>query len=515
MTVMPRAGFQLSHAMEIVPVVPTGTVEGERTWTSFVHADLPDSGGYNTAGPEFVPIDLMEPAVKKFIMRGGPVIDGHTNKIRGRMVAVERVKHPDLGVDALRARFVAYQEYHGDDRFWERLKAGAYTGMSWGGDAVKIVDHCMDDACRQKVGLYVEPPEIYEFSVVDVPANPGATLVEVNERVKGHVHRLPAVERAARQKGDCPCADKTKGFGGYTSFADCVAQNQDKDDPNAYCGTIQAQVEKQKGREVGGFESPEPGDIPEADKQVLARVYATCRKDHPDYPKEQCAKIAWGAVRDGSKDRQKAQEPSAQEAGQTAEDPGEDGAAVPPEPEGPEGQGLSGATVASTPALEDTDMTPEEQARIKALEDENARIKCELETRRKADQDARWSALEARVKAAEEVAAAAKAKADAYPPAADDKKEDEEKAKAEAAEVERVKVLEADLEKAKASLAARAKGSVATTPRPHAAGTVPGGEPMPSQDAGASRQKAAAVSTKDVAQARSFGEVKALAFKQN
>lgn len=33
-------------------------------------------------------------------------------------------------------------------------------------------------------------------------------------------------------------------FGGYKDFADCVAQNSDKSDPKAYCGTIQAAAEK-------------------------------------------------------------------------------------------------------------------------------------------------------------------------------------------------------------------------------------------------------------------------------
>jgi len=33
-------------------------------------------------------------------------------------------------------------------------------------------------------------------------------------------------------------------FGGYQDFAACVAANQDKADPKAYCGTIQAAAEK-------------------------------------------------------------------------------------------------------------------------------------------------------------------------------------------------------------------------------------------------------------------------------
>jgi hypothetical protein len=47
---------------------------------------------------------------------------------------------------------------------------------------------------------------------------------------------------------------------------------------------------------VRGYEPPEGGDLPEAGKKILANAYASCRSSHPDYPKEQCSKIAWGAV---------------------------------------------------------------------------------------------------------------------------------------------------------------------------------------------------------------------------
>lgn len=32
-------------------------------------------------------------------------------------------------------------------------------------------------------------------------------------------------------------------FAGYKDFADCVAKNRDKDDPEAYCATIMRKVE--------------------------------------------------------------------------------------------------------------------------------------------------------------------------------------------------------------------------------------------------------------------------------
>lgn len=57
----------------------------------------------------------------------------------------------------------------------------------------------------------------------------------------------------------------------------------------------------QKARSVGGFESPEPGDIPEKDKKLLADVYAKYRKT--GMSKEDSAKRAWGAVHNATKSK--------------------------------------------------------------------------------------------------------------------------------------------------------------------------------------------------------------------
>ena|SRR3990167_5375575 len=90
-------------------------------------------------------------------------------------------------------------------------------------------------------------------------------------------------------------------FGGYEDFASCVAANQDKDDPQAYCATIMRAIEGddgvKKAETVRGYESPEPGDLPEGKAKKLAEVYASCREDDPGRSKEKCSRIGWGAVK--------------------------------------------------------------------------------------------------------------------------------------------------------------------------------------------------------------------------
>jgi hypothetical protein len=61
-------------------------------------------------------------------------------------------------------------------------------------------------------------------------------------------------------------------------------------------GKMVCECSLQEAVKVGGYEPPEGGDLPQGGKDILARAYASCRSNHPDYPQEQCSKIAWGAV---------------------------------------------------------------------------------------------------------------------------------------------------------------------------------------------------------------------------
>lgn len=38
-------------------------------------------------------------------------------------------------------------------------------------------------------------------------------------------------------------------FANYTDFADCVSKNQDKDDPEAYCASLEKKTEEPKPEE--------------------------------------------------------------------------------------------------------------------------------------------------------------------------------------------------------------------------------------------------------------------------
>lgn len=61
-----------------------------------------------------------------------------------------------------------------------------------------------------------------------------------------------------------------------------------------YCKECNQSVEE--AEKIKGYEPPEGGDLPEHGKVILANAYASCRKNYPNYSKERCSKIAWGAV---------------------------------------------------------------------------------------------------------------------------------------------------------------------------------------------------------------------------
>lgn len=53
------------------------------------------------------------------------------------------------------------------------------------------------------------------------------------------------------------------------------------------------------------FEPPEAGDAPKGVKDILANAYSNCRKSNPDYSKERCSKISWGAVHNAGYEKNK------------------------------------------------------------------------------------------------------------------------------------------------------------------------------------------------------------------
>src|SRR3990167_5892944 len=76
-------------------------------------------------------------------------------------------------------------------------------------------------------------------------------------------------------------------FAGYSDFADCVARNREKDNPQAYCGAIQHEVE---GKSNDGYAL---SDLPENARAIWATSFVEAlKKNEPSG----ASKVAWASV---------------------------------------------------------------------------------------------------------------------------------------------------------------------------------------------------------------------------
>src|SRR3990167_817369 len=76
-------------------------------------------------------------------------------------------------------------------------------------------------------------------------------------------------------------------FAGYSDFADCVARNREKDNPQAYCGAIQHEVE---GKSNEGYAL---SDLPENARAIWATSFVEAlKKNEPSG----ASKVAWASV---------------------------------------------------------------------------------------------------------------------------------------------------------------------------------------------------------------------------
>lgn len=90
--------------------------------------------------------------------------------------------------------------------------------------------------------------------------------------------------------------DAAKTLATNINLNDIGGNNMNKIEKAKYLAEL---PEVMKARTVHGYESPEPGDLPEHQAKVLANVYASCRADGGD--KEKCSKIAWATAKKATK----------------------------------------------------------------------------------------------------------------------------------------------------------------------------------------------------------------------
>lgn len=251
--------------------------ENERKFKGWVSVEVIDKQG------EIIPIkEEMTKVMDAWMERGAPIIDTHTNKIVGRGLNWTNLQKN--GKDAILITAMIYDHYKSDDDVWNKIKSGQYTGFSFGGRALEHEDKQMANGGMRMPVRELKDLEAFEVSVVESPANQEALFESINYLAKTDSYTCPSCGKKYNDPvklAECLLnhyfdkypnykvvtehgkslskftvidvgkeIDAQKQFAGYSSFADCISQNQDKDAPQAYCGSIYWQVESDKKSDI-------------------------------------------------------------------------------------------------------------------------------------------------------------------------------------------------------------------------------------------------------------------------
>lgn len=175
---------------------------------------------------QVVPIDEIFKLMPVFVERGAPIMDMHTNKLVGKMLNYEKKIDPRSGKEGIFLTVKIFDHLITDDMVWDKIKKGEYTGFSMGGSAgLKLENYQVGG----QVAELLKEIGLFEFSVVDRPANQLSTFTGINAIAKSDTEEIK------------------KPFAGYDNFDACVMDNKDKENPQAYCAEIMRQVEGEKG----------------------------------------------------------------------------------------------------------------------------------------------------------------------------------------------------------------------------------------------------------------------------
>jgi hypothetical protein len=265
-------------------------VHGEdRFFEGFLTVQIKDKQG------EITIVDELMKVLPIWMDRGAPISDTHSNRIVGKGINYAKTEYKtEEGsiVPAIKIVGKIHKNYELDEEIWSKIKSGEYKGLSFGG-ATKTnrEPKLMKDG---SIAYQLKDLEHYEVAVCRDPAVPLALITDHNPIAKAITDNI---EERADGKMVIKC-DKfgcyvTKpipdGKGGRGNFASCVANNKDKRDPEAWCGSIQNAMEGKSKAEEGQIGAGQRGlGHDEASKQGSGDTHTITEiKDDDDKENEE------------------------------------------------------------------------------------------------------------------------------------------------------------------------------------------------------------------------------------
>jgi len=166
---------------------------------------------------EITIVDELMKVLPKWVARGAPISDTHSNRIVGKGINFQKTMVTEEGVQypAIFIQGEIYKDYELDDEVWKNIQTGKYKGLSFGGatksERVPITN---EDGTTSYA---LKDLEHYEVAVCEDPAVPLAIITDFNPIAKSMVLKNGGKYIQKTEKEHCI---RCFSFGCYIDKAD-------------------------------------------------------------------------------------------------------------------------------------------------------------------------------------------------------------------------------------------------------------------------------------------------------
>lgn len=131
---------------------------------------------------QLLPMSEFKKIMPVIMKRGGLIMDMHSNRPVGKILNYEFKQHPGTEEEGVYLTTQVYDDYEYDDKVWDRIKNGEYSGFSFGGRS-QMKEISFEKGMKKEI---LRKLEGYEFSYVPSPANGPSLIDEINYLAKGN-----------------------------------------------------------------------------------------------------------------------------------------------------------------------------------------------------------------------------------------------------------------------------------------------------------------------------------------
>lgn len=137
---------------------------------------------------------------------------------------------------------------------WEEIKGGFLDAFSIAFIPLKAITKQLSDGMKARI---LDKVNLLNVALTGNPVNPEAKMSNIIAK------SLSFLDTKSQIEG--------KPFAGYSSFEDCVKQNQQASNPEAYCATIMRQVEGKGDNTMTEEKKPKKEEMTEEEKKKMEK----------------------------------------------------------------------------------------------------------------------------------------------------------------------------------------------------------------------------------------------------